>query len=219
MRITDVLYRLRLFLIPYLIIISACLIIKLSYSREDIYYGVNSIHDYLADIFFTYATNLGAGISIITLTLIFLLFNYKNAFLLISSFAITSLLEQVVKNLFHSPRPYLYFKADLNHIHLVKGIEMYSTNSFPSGHTVEAFTIAVVLTYITPNKRWGFIYLLLAILVGYSRMYLSEHFFEDVIGGSIIGTIATIIWLTIIDSQPFLHKAKWSKGLLNRDRI
>lgn len=219
MRITEVLYRLRIFFIPYLIIISTCLIVKLTYSREDIYFAVNAHHSDFADVFFTYATDLGASISIITLTIIFLLFNYRNAFLLISSFTITSLLEQILKESFHSPRPYLYFKAELGHIYLVKGMYMLTKNSFPSGHTVEAFTIAVVLSYVTPNKRWGFIFLLLAICVGYSRMYLSEHFFEDVTAGSIIGTMATIIWITFIDSQPFLHQLRWSKGILNRDKV
>jgi len=219
MRITEVLYRLRIFIIPYLIIICTCLIIKLTYSREDIYFEINSLHSDFADVFFTYATDLGAGISIIILTIIFLLLNYRKAFLLISSFTLTSLLAQLIKYTFHSPRPYLYFKADLSRIYLVKGIYMLTTNSFPSGHTVEAFTIATVLAYVTPNKRWGFIFLILAICVGYSRMYLSEHFFEDVTAGSIIGTMATIMWLTFIDSQPFLRQPKWSKGILNRDRV
>jgi len=219
MRITEVLYRLRVFIIPYLLIICTCLIIKLTYSREQIYFEVNGYHDSFADVFFTYATDLGAGISIIVLTIIFLLINYRKAFLLISSFTITSLLSTVAKNIFHSPRPYLYFKADLNHIYLVKGEHMLSNNSFPSGHTIEAFTLAVVLSYVTPNKRWGFIFLLLAIAVAYSRMYLSEHFFEDVTAGSIIATMATVMWLTFIDSQPFLHHARWNKGLLNRDRV
>ena len=219
MRITEVMYRLRFFFIPYLLIVCICLIIKLTHTREAIYFEINGLHDNFADVFFTYATDLGAGLSIITLTLIFLLFNYRNAFLLISSFTITSLLGQLIKNIFHSPRPYVYFKTDLNHIYLVKGIKMLTSNSFPSGHTIEAFTIAVVLTYIIRNKRWGFIFLLLAMAVGYSRMYLSEHFFEDVTAGSIIGTITTIIWITIIDSQPFLHTSKWSKGILNRDKV
>lgn len=76
--------------------------------------------------------------------------------------------------------------------------------------------MAVVLAYLARQKTWGFILLLAAILVGYSRMYLSEHFFEDVMAGSIIGTVATIIWLTIIDSKPFIHTQAWGRGLLNK---
>jgi membrane-associated phospholipid phosphatase len=47
-------------------------------------------------------------------------------------------------------------------------------------------------------------------------MYVSEHFFEDVIGGSVIGVIVTVMWLTWLDTRKFLHSPKWHKGLLSR---
>jgi membrane-associated phospholipid phosphatase len=42
-------------------------------------------------------------------------------------------------------------------------------------------------------------FLLLALLIGYSRIYLSQHFLEDVYGGSIVGTVTTffIFWLAM----------------------
>lgn len=216
LRITDVLYRLRLFFIPYLIILCSCLVIKLLFSREQIYFGVNGYHYALADQLAIYATDLGSGFAMIGIVLIVILFSYRQAFLLVTSFGITTLLVQLVKRIVKAPRPSLYFQHDLSHIYFVKGVKMYLTNSFPSGHTVQAFTVAVVLAYTAGKKRWGFIYLLLAIAVGYSRMYLSEHFFEDVVAGSIMGTVATVIWLTIIDSKPFLHKTAWKRGLLKQ---
>ncbi|MCJ8210158.1 phosphatase PAP2 family protein [Mucilaginibacter sp. RS28] len=218
LRIIDVLYRLRLFFIPYLAILITCLIIKLTHSREDIYFTVNHHHNHFFDDFFSYATDLGNGIAAVIILIVMLLYSYRNTFLLATSFAITSVLAQIVKRIFHSPRPSLYFKDELTHIYFVKGIKILSTNSFPSGHTVQAFTIAVVLAYVARQKRWGFIALLFALFIGYSRMYLSQHFFEDVVAGSIIGTITTVIWLTIIDSKPFLHSLKWKHGLLKKHR-
>jgi membrane-associated phospholipid phosphatase len=91
---------------------------------------------------------------------------------------------------------------------------MLETMSFPSGHTTSAFTAAVVLTYITPRKAWGLLFFVFAVLVGYSRMYLSEHFFEDVVGGSAIGVLLTVFWITWIDNKLFLQSPKWNKGLL-----
>ncbi|WDF56818.1 phosphatase PAP2 family protein [Mucilaginibacter sp. KACC 22063] len=216
LRITDVLYRLRLFFIPYLLILSSCLIIKLLFTREQIYYSINSYHNDLANQLFIYATDLGSGFIMIVLTIILLLYSYRTAFLLVTSFGITTILVQVVKRIVKAPRPSLYFEHNLSHIYFVPGVKMLMTNSFPSGHTVQAFTVAVVLAYTARQKRWGFIYLLLALAVGYSRMYLSEHFFEDVVAGSIIGTVATVIWLTIIDGKPFLHQNKWKRGLLKQ---
>jgi membrane-associated phospholipid phosphatase len=215
-RITDVLHQIRLFFVPYLIVLICCLIIKLTFTREEIYFSVNARHDLWADIFFTYATDLGAWMMVTTLSVIFLMFSYRKTLLLVSSFAFTGILVQIAKNIFHAPRPKVYFASELSKIYFVKGIHINTTNSFPSGHTVTAFTAAVILTYLAVNKRMGFIYLLLAMGVGYSRMYLSQHFFEDVTAGSIIGTIGTVIWITWLDGRPFMRSEKWNRGLLGR---
>lgn len=218
LRINEVIYKLRFFFIPYLIILSSCLIIKLLYTREDIYFEVNGHHYSYADRFFSYATDVGNGLAVPVICIILLLYNHRKAFLVLTSFLVTLIISQTIKVIVHAPRPSTYFKDQLTHIYFIKGIKMLSWNSFPSGHTVQAFTLAVVLSYITPKKRWGFIYLLLALFIGYSRMYLSQHFFEDVVAGSIIGSMATLIWLTIIDSKPFLHTPEWTRGsVFNRN--
>jgi len=51
-------------------------------------------------------------------------------------------------------------------------------------------------------------------MVGYSRMYLSEHFFEDVLAGSVIGFVLTVVWLYWLDSRSFIQKPGWQRGLL-----
>jgi membrane-associated phospholipid phosphatase len=76
--------------------------------------------------------------------------------------------------------------------------------------------LAVLLTYWSRNRAWGPVFLLIAILVGYSRMYLSEHFFEDVVAGSVIGFVLTTLWLWWLDSRKFIQRPGWQKGLLNR---
>jgi membrane-associated phospholipid phosphatase len=72
----------------------------------------------------------------------------------------------------------------------------------------------VVITYLCKNKGWGVLALLVALSVGYSRMYLSEHFFEDVMAGSVIGVIVTVFWLSWLDSKQFIHTSKWNTGLI-----
>jgi membrane-associated phospholipid phosphatase len=215
LRITDVLYRLRLFFVPYVIILSICLTIKLIYTREAIYFAVNSYHNVIADYFFIGATAVGDGLFMLLVAIILALYSYRNAFLMATSFLITTVLVQIAKRIVHAPRPSVYF-TDHTHIYYVNGVKLFTSNSFPSGHTVQAFTMAVVLAYLAKQKSWGLILLVAAICVGYSRMYLSEHFFEDVLAGSIIGTVATVIWLTIIDSKPFIHSPAWSRGLLSK---
>ncbi|MEO8886073.1 MAG: phosphatase PAP2 family protein [Mucilaginibacter sp.] len=214
--IKDILYRIRVFFIPYLILLCVCLIIKLLYSREDIYFAVNGLHSASADFIAPYVTDFGEGLTIVILSLIIGLYNYQKAFLLFTSWGVTAILAQIIKHFINAPRPKLYFAGQLKRIHFVKGVEIFSYNSFPSGHTVTAFSAAVVLTYLVKNKSWGLVFLIAAILVGYSRMYLSEHFFEDVVGGSVLGVIVTVFWIYFLESKQFLQGDKWKKGLLNR---
>ena len=214
--IKAVLHKLRFFFIPYLVVIAACLIIKLSYSREEIYFAVNACNWPWADTIAPYITDIGEGLTTVILAVIIALFSYRKAFMLIGSWIVTSLVAQVLKFAFAAPRPKLYFHDQLDRIHFVAGTNQLSLHSFPSGHTVTAFASAIVITYLCRNKSWGLPLLLLAMLVGYSRMYLSQHFFEDVTAGSVIGVVVTVIWIWWAENREFLKSPTWSRGLLNK---
>ncbi|MBS1933411.1 MAG: phosphatase PAP2 family protein, partial [Bacteroidetes bacterium] len=48
-----------------------------------------------------------------------------------------------------------------------------------------------------------------AVLVGYSRVYLGQHFVQDVFFGSIIGVVSALIVYITIDNKPiWLKKMK-----------
>jgi len=58
--------------------------------------------------------------------------------------------------------------------------------SFPSGHTMTAFSIAMVVSYFYPNLEWPLYFL--AISIGFSRIVLGMHFLSDVLAGAILGS-------------------------------
>jgi membrane-associated phospholipid phosphatase len=215
--IKAILYKLRYFFILYLVLIAACLIIKLTYTREEIYFTVNARNWAWGDYIAHYITDIGDGLTTIIISAIILLFSYRKAFVLAGSYAISSgVVAQSIKYAVNAPRPKLYFQDQLAKIHFVTGTDQLSVHSFPSGHTVTAFSTALILAYWCKNKFWGLPLLLLAALVGYSRMYLSQHFFEDVTAGSAIGVVVTVSWLYWTENREFLKSPAWGRGLLNK---
>jgi membrane-associated phospholipid phosphatase len=202
--------------LPYLLILVICLVIKLTFTKAEIYFAVNHLYGPVADFLAPYVTDLGNGWTAVAVTVISVFFSYRKALIVAVSYAVTSLFAQVVKHIFDAPRPRLYFKDQLGRMRFVKDVEILSLHSFPSGHTVTAFSLAVLFSYWCRNKAWQPVFLLIAVLVGYSRMYLSEHFFEDVVGGSVIGFVLTVIILWWLESSRFIQTPGWQKGLLNR---
>ncbi|MDU4939810.1 MAG: phosphatase PAP2 family protein [Clostridium sp.] len=63
--------------------------------------------------------------------------------------------------------------------------------SFPSGHTMSSFAAATVLIYM--DKKIGVISLILATIIGFSRLYLYVHYPSDVIVGLFMGVLLGII--------------------------
>lgn len=79
--------------------------------------------------------------------------------------------------------------------------ETFFHHSFPSGHTTSSFAIAFYLFFVwrgTPRAIWGWVALLWASLVGFSRIYRGVHWPSDVLGGIAVGLmgagIALLIW-------------------------
>ena len=69
---------------------------------------------------------------------------------------------------------------------------VYSNTSFPSGHTTTSFAIAVIVLILTWGQKsaWvGWLLILLAGLIGMSRIYVGVHFPGYVLGGAVLGSL------------------------------
>jgi membrane-associated phospholipid phosphatase len=215
--LSDFVSKIGLILYPYLFLLAISGLLMLVFTKEELYFAVNQRHAVFTDIFFTYVTQLGASGGCIVISFLIMLFNFRKGFLLATSYLITFAISQGIKHWVQAPRPHLFFSKKIHDIYLVKGVIMLDVNSFPSGHSVSAFSAAVVLTYVG-KKSWGPVLLLLAVLVAYSRLYLSEHFFEDVVAGSFLGVLVTSGWLYWIGQKSFLHTNSWNRGIFSKNK-
>ncbi len=134
--------------------------------------GQNQVLDYTM-MFFT-----GAGIIIIAAIALFT----KDKLLIIKSIAAGLLayaLSFLVKISYYTPRPFVENPA----VHL---LTMHDPDpSFPSTHTLIAVTLATVI--YQHNKKLGIISFLIALIVGFSRVYVGVHYPSDVFWSSLIG--------------------------------
>jgi len=68
------------------------------------------------------------------------------------------------------------------------GSLLRGNGSFPSGHTIAAFSVATVIARRYGNHRWvPYVAYGAAALVGFSRLTLSAHFLSDVFLGGALG--------------------------------
>jgi membrane-associated phospholipid phosphatase len=60
-------------------------------------------------------------------------------------------------------------------------------HSFPSGHAATLFAAAAALGLLWPGKRWAF--LLIALALAVSRLFVGRHYVSDVIAGAWFGFV------------------------------
>ncbi|MFD2572526.1 phosphatase PAP2 family protein [Spirosoma soli] len=195
MMLSDLLRRNRYFFVPYAVVLAVIGVLQLLYTQEQLIQWVNFRNSPPADLFFTYATYLGDGAFFVVICVILLIYNRRVGFMAFGSFALSSLTSLFLKTIVFpgSPRPLKYFEHSTYEYHIIKELEIYSYNSFPSGHTTSAFAVFSLLAFIDTRKQRGWLFLLLGVLTGYSRVYLFQHFVEDTYVGSLVGTISSVI--------------------------
>lgn len=114
---------------------------------------------------------------------------------LLGVIAIDEALNRILKDIFDRPRPTLFEEIATLHSY-----------SFPSGHAMSATAIygmmAVVVGRMVPRlKKWAYAAaVVLALLIGLSRIYLGVHWLTDVLAGYAAGAAILflgILWLEI----------------------
>lgn len=172
--------------------------------KETLFAAVNTHHTPFLDNIIQYVTYMGeAWVIVVVLLLLFAYSSNRNWWYIITatlSNVLPTVVTQSLKSAYGAPRPLKYFN-EAAWVHTLPEWPRLMERSFPSGHSCGAFSLFCFLSLLlSPQKRGlGSIFFVLALAVGYSRLYLAAHFFEDVYVGSIIGTTVSVVVVTIMN--------------------
>ncbi|MBC7720947.1 MAG: phosphatase PAP2 family protein [Pedobacter sp.] len=118
----------------------------------------------------------------------------------IGGLAINSIVTFGLKYSINRERPYDKYPL------LINPYKIEDSRSFPSGHTSTAFSVATSLSL--QYKKWYVVVpaYVWASSVGYSRLYLGEHYPSDVLVGAAVG--AGSAWLSNYLNKKYFSKKK-----------
>lgn len=196
------------FFISYFLFLTVGLFLLVFIPKGEILLYFNAYHSPVLNGIFIFFSNLGDGIYFLYLILLLGFLRIKYLIQGVSMFLGSGAFTQIFKFIFSEPRPNAWF-GEAVALNFVEGIKVYSHNSFPSGHTTAGFTIFLFLALNTKYKPLGILYLLLAIMVGLSRVYLVQHFYIDVYFGSIVGVCCSLLFYILWEKSHKITSSNW----------
>lgn len=188
------------FLIPYAIVLLLVACILLLNDKHALHLQLNKLHSSFFDQFFRTITFFGDGAFPFVVATVFLFIGFNKAIIVSIIPSIAGLLSQFFKRVVFPecvrPKAIFYDNPDM---HWVTGVDLHTSFSFPSGHTTTVFSLAFCLCFLSNRKELKIFWFVMALIVGYSRVYLSQHFLVDIYFGSLLGVITTFAFLLLYD--------------------
>jgi len=173
---------------------------------------INLKCNFVADFFFKYITHLGDGSIAFLIAIILLFIRQDYGIITLISLITTTLVTQFLKRIVFIERfrPSNIFDDLIKsgNWHIVEGVHLHDKFSFPSGHTATVFCVGILIAFFMKSRAWSIFIVILMSIVGFSRVYLSQHFLADILFGSLIGTLIsfTVYYFFSLPVQRFSSK-------------
>ncbi|OCT14372.1 hypothetical protein A8709_26505 [Paenibacillus pectinilyticus] len=100
--------------------------------------------------------------------------------------------NNIIGVIYHRDRPFVAH-------HVIQLVQHDASASFPSNHAAAAFAVATSIWLW--RRKEGSVWFVLAILIGFSRIWSGIHYPLDIIGGAISGTVIGIAVKKIMSQQ------------------
>ena len=192
-------------IIPLILVFLSMLIVLLSYDKTQIHLTINAWNGAFRD--------LGDGLFALIVIVLALFVKFRFAIMFAFSYLISALIVQGLKHGVFSEamRPVRFFQETDFSLHLVDGVHQHSYLTFPSGHLACAFAVFIWLALLIKRPVLAVFFVLVALMVAFSRIYLSQHFLLDVFVGSMLGSAAAFL--------AYYWVRKWNPAWLNRSLL
>ena len=185
------------FLIPFVAVWTFGLVLWAITDKIGFHLVLNAFHTPMLDTFFKYFTYVGAWVPCAVAVVLLIFRKWKLASVILVGQLVATLITTPLKHIIRAKRPSAIL-SDLGiNFPVVEGVDLHSTLSFPSGHTSAAFAFCFAVALFCPRWWQKLLCLFVAVLCGYSRIYLSQHFLEDVLAGSMVGVVSILVLIPL----------------------
>ena len=127
--------------------------------------------------------------------------------------AINLIINLMIRIIFHINRPFVDHNVNLLVSH-------DTASSFPSNHATGTMSIAVALNKY--NKVLGLIMTILSIIVGFSRVFVGDHYPIDIIGSYIIVFITNYVYNLVLRNkieELYMNIEKFILGKYEKNKL
>jgi undecaprenyl-diphosphatase len=92
--------------------------------------------------------------------------------------------------------------------------DAYTFQSFPSGHSTTAFSLALTIAFLWPRSFWPM--LGVAVLIAASRIITGQHYLTDITAGAVLGTLGAFAVRNFFVSRGWLFEKAESGEITRR---